>query len=198
MPALPPPRGRGFAPEEIEELPDDAILEQDLKSAPVHEEIVELGDDAIVGEVRGAHLPQPRTTVLQEYSSVVIADEARAVSGARRLVSDQTVVVRDRRQLMPDPRLVARRSQQDRRRERVLFVSASVLAAVLGTGLMLWLSGKWEGEEPSATGDPGSGSTVSPSPSQSAHSPGNQPASEESADLPRLSIDELPIARDPQ
>ena len=201
MPALPPSRRPGYLPEEVEELPDDAILEQDLSSAPAHEEIIELGHDAIVGEERGAHRPQPRTPVLQEYSSVVIAEEALEASGAAFPRGDKTVVVRDRRVLQSVADASTRKVGRARRRERALFVSAGLLAAVLGTSLVVWLS-----SESNSAGDvgpelpadavehaepvPAQGSSVE-SPEQ--ETPAGPPAQNAPPDPPRLSVDQLPI-----
>jgi hypothetical protein len=162
--ASPPTRGPGRAPglasgpgagpghgfEELEELPDDAIIEQDLQSAPTHpyqsrapfpvadEEIVELGEDVIVGEEHGAHPPQPRVPVLQEYSSVVIAESHR-VGDLAYLQGERTIVVRDRRALSTAATHTARIRQRGRR-ERVLVLSASIAVAVLGTSVVMWLS----------------------------------------------------------
>ena len=219
MPALPPSRGPGRAlPDEVEELPDDAILEQDLRSAPtqseptrprgvfLEEEIIELGQDAIVAEERSAHRPQPRTPVLQEYSSVVIAEEALEAAGHAPRVSDKTVVVRDRRPLASTPRIVEREVGRARRRERALFVSAGLLAALLGTGLVVWLSSGSDKVEPSET-LPAASAEASPEsaakrvtppeaePSEAAPER-DEPAEEtpENADPPRLSVDQLPLA----
>jgi hypothetical protein len=186
----------------VEELPDDAILEQDLRSAPAHEEIIELGHDAIVGEERGAHLPQPRTPVLQEYSSVVIADEALEASGAAFPRRDKTVVVRDRRVLHSVADASRRKIGRARRRERALFVSAGLLAALLGTGVVVWLSSESnsaedvnqelpaDGVEP-AEPTPAQG-TPADSPAQDA--PAEPTAQDEQPPPPRLSVDQLPIA----
>jgi hypothetical protein len=202
VPALPPSRRPGYAPEEVEELPDDAILEQDLRSAPAHEEIIELGHDAIVGEERGAHLPQPRTPVLQEYSSVVIADEALEASGAAFPRSDKTVVVRDRRVLQSVADASRRKISQARRRERALFVSAGLLAALLGTGVVVWLSSESNSTEDMSQEFPEDAvEPAEPIPAQdtSAEAPEQQApvepaAEEEQPEPPRLSIDQLPIA----
>jgi hypothetical protein len=186
----------------VEELPDDAILEQDLRSAPAHEEIIELGHDAIVGEERGAHRPQPRTPVLQEYSSVVIADEALQASGAAFPRSDKTVVVRDRRVLQSVADASRRKIGQARRRERVLFVSAGLLAAVLGTGVVVWLSSESSsGEDVSQEFPADAVEPAEPSPRQGTLAdPPEQPApaepqtEDEPPEPPRLSVDQLPIA----
>jgi hypothetical protein len=187
----------------VEELPDDAILEQDLRSAPAHEEIIELGHDAIVGEERGAHLPQPRTPVLQEYSSVVIADEALEAAGAGFPRRDKTVVVRDRRVLQSVADASRRKIDRARRRERALFVSAGLLAALLGTGVVVWLSSDSNGTEDvsqefpadavePATPIPAQGTPAEPPVQEEA--PAEPTAEDEQPEPPRLSIDQLPIA----
>jgi hypothetical protein len=200
VPALPPSRRLGYALEEVEELPDDAILEQDLRSAPAHEEIIELGHDAIVGEERGAHLPQPRTPVLQEYSSVVIADEALEASGAAFPRRDKTVVVRDRRVLQSVAEASRRKLSRARRRERALFVSAGLLAALLGTGVVVWLSSESNSTEDVSQEFPADAvEAAEPSPAEGTlDEPPEQEAPVEPAaedeQPPRLSIDQLPIA----
>ncbi len=148
MAASPPTPAPGL--EELEELPDDAIIEQELRSAPTHpyqsraplpvadEEIVELGPDVIVGEEHGAHRPQPRMPVLQEYSSVVIAESHRAPDSPYPQ-GERTIVVRDRRALATAAARAAA-VQQRGRRERVLVFSASIAVAVVGTSVAMWLS----------------------------------------------------------
>ncbi len=144
-PASGPGPGPGHGFEELEELSDDAIIEQDLGSAPTHpyqsrapfpvadEEIVELGADVIVGEEHGAHRPQPRMPVLQEYSSVVIAESHRAGELAYPQ-GERTIVIRDRRALSTAATREAVIHQRGRR-ERVLVFSASIAVAVLGTSV---------------------------------------------------------------
>ena len=192
-PAQGPGPGHGF--EELEELPDDAIIEQDLRSAPTHpyqsrapfpvadEEIVELGEDVIVGEEHGAHPPQPRVPVLQEYSSVVIAESHRAGDLAY-LQGERTIVVRDRRALSTAAARTAVIHQRGRR-ERVLVLSASIAVAVLGTSVVMWLSSEHSAEAEQVPA-PETAKRVTIEAEQ---------AQPEEREPPTVSVDELPVVQ---
>ncbi|MDQ2645706.1 MAG: hypothetical protein M3020_17960 [Myxococcota bacterium] len=197
MAASPPTPAPGI--EELEELPDDAIIEQDLRSAPTHpyqsrapfpvadEEIVELGPDVIVGEEHGAHRPQPRMPVLQEYSSVVIAESHRGSDSAYPQ-GERTIVVRDRRALAnAAPRTAV--VQQRGRRERVLVLSASVAVAVVGTSLAMWLSSGTSSAETEQLAAPVTAKRVT---IQAEQAEPEEPASAR-GEPPTVSIDELPV-----
>jgi hypothetical protein len=209
---VPQTRGTGY-PEELEELPEDAIVM--LKSSPyasapfnsaptnpripalapaVEDDIVELGQDVIVGEERGAHLPQPRTAVQQSNASVVI--NARSPSDSLFPQGEKTVVVRDRRKLEQYAAAVQGRNQHEqqklRRRERVMFFSAGIVAALLGTGVVAWLSAGTDqaGESPPAEvrtieGRAADVEATTVAPAERAT---------QKRDTPTVSIDQLPVA----
>ena len=178
--------------EELEKLPDDAIIEQDLKSAPARfyqppaansrpeEEIVELGPDVIVGEEHGAHRPQPRMPVLQEYSSVVIAEAYR--TGDPNPQGERTIVVRDRRALQTNPARAAAFPQRGRR-DRALVFSASIALAVVGTSFLMWLSSDRSSEEP-VEAAPATAKRVTIEAER---------AESEQPEPPTVSVEELPI-----
>jgi len=184
--------------EELEELPDDAIIEQDLRSAPTHpyqsrapfsvpdEEIVELGQDVIVGEEHGAHRPQPRMPVLQEYSSVVIAESHRGDAAYPQ--GERTIVVRDRRALATAAAQAAVLHRRGRR-ERALVLSASIAVAVLGTSVVMWLSSgpTPEAEHEAPRSSPATRITIE---AEQAESEPNTPEPEEP---PTVSVDQLPV-----
>lgn len=180
-------------------MPDDAIIEEDLRSAPTHpyqsrapfpvadEEIVELGADVIVGEEHGAHRPQPRMPVLQEYSSVVIAESHRAGDAAYPQ-GERTIVVRDRRALA---NAAARATQIHRRgrRDRALVLSASIAVAVLGTSVAVWLSSGHGEAEPVAAPAAAKRVTIE---AEQAEPEEQAPARGEP---PTVSVDQLPVVQ---
>lgn len=212
-------RSRARHPEELEELPEDAI--EILKSSPyasppaeraawapaesaafhsaptnpripalapavVEDEIVELGQDAIVGEERGAHLPQPRTAVVQSQSSIVI--NARSPGDSPFSHGEKTVVVRDRRKLEQYAATAPQKQKASRGRERVLYFSAGIVAALLGTGLAAWLrSASDAGGEQVEVRVPvvGAPATTADSPSEGRAEPKAGPR--------RVSLEELPV-----
>jgi hypothetical protein len=192
-PGLAPGPGHGF--EELEELSDDAIIEQDLGSAPTHpyqsrapfpvadEDVVELGQEAIVGEEHGAHRPQPRMPVLQEYSSVVIA-ESRGAGDVAYPQGERTIVVRDRRALATAAARAAVIHQRGRR-ERVLVLSASIAVAVLGTSVVMWLSSGHSSEAEQVPA-PATAKRVTIDAEQ---------AEPEEREPPTVSVDQLPVVQ---
>jgi hypothetical protein len=208
---LPSRRGAGHeAPEELEELPDDAIVllkssphnSAPYQSAPEHplveqlspavdddDEIIELGNDAIVGEGRAAHRPQPRTPVLQSNASIVI--NARNLGDSLFPRGEKTIVVRDRRALEgvasrnPQPNL------KQRRRERALYFSAGIIAALLGIGFVTWLRAGTKNSAESQRAE-ALVSGVETRPVRAA--PSESPAQPRLDSTPRVSVDELPVA----
>jgi hypothetical protein len=210
---LPPTRGAAYeVPEELEELPEDAIIL--LRSSPHHsapdqsvperspiellspaveddDEIIELGEDAIVGEGRGAHRPQPRTPVVQSQASIVI--NARNAGDSPYPRGEKTVVIRDRRMLDGSVRRTQALKPEQRGRERALYFSAGIVAALLGTGVVAWLSSE-------ARDAAGSRQSESPtigresSTRQAAPSESERESRTRAEGTPRVSIDELPVA----
>ena len=199
MAASPPTPASGF--EELEELPDDAIIEQDLRSAPTHpyqsrapfavpdDEIIELGQEAIVGEEHGAHRPQPRVPVLQEYSSVVIADSHRTGDSAYPQ-GERTIVVRDRRALAAASAQAATLHRRGRR-ERALVLSASIAVAVVGTSVLMWLSSGHEDVEADPFTPPAEAKRVTIEAVQA----GPEEAAPARGETPTVSVDQLPVVQ---
>jgi hypothetical protein len=154
------------------------------------EEIVELGQDVIVGEEREAHRPQPRTKVLESYASIVIA-ESQDPGETPFPSGEKTVVVRDRRALVDPRRFVKAKAQPSKRREQLLFVSASVLAAVLGMVLVAWLTG-----EPQADDEPVEALMKEASPSKAAEpTTARGERAPVASETPEVKLEELPIEK---
>lgn len=205
-------------PEELEELPEDAIVmlkSSPYASAPLHgspepsgafhsaptnpripalapaveDEIVELGPDVIVGEGLEAHLPQPRTAVVPSQPSIVI--NARNLADAVSGYGEKTVVVRDRRKIGQYVAAATHgRNLKQRRRERALFFSAGIVAALLGTGVVAWLSSGWDTENSAGPArEPVAGTRTI-----TVVAPRAAAGSEEESGTPTVSIDELPVS----
>ncbi len=84
----------------------------DRPRQPSDEELEELSDDVIVAQESLIHVPQPRANVATDHPSVVIAESvaspARPTVRTRR-TTEQTVVIRDRRQLERTRRAISER-----------------------------------------------------------------------------------------
>lgn len=120
------------------------------------EDLEELGDDAIISQQTGLHLPRPRANVSEESRSVVITDhpperrdtEPRRVA-PRRSSAEATLVIRDRRAL-EDMRSQFRRARAKKlngRRGLYLWGALGVAAFVLG-GVVAFLATSSEPASP--------------------------------------------------
>jgi hypothetical protein len=106
-------------------------------------ELEELGDDVIIAQETGAHAPQRRVNVTTDHPSVVIAEPPRAYPSeglpgvpAGRARMEQTVVIRDRKQLEIMRRAMTRQRHKKPRVERktVYLVAVAALASLaMGT-----------------------------------------------------------------
>jgi hypothetical protein len=195
----------------LEELPDDAIIEQDLRSAPTHpyqsrapfvapssdDEIVELGQDVIVGEEIAAHRPQPRVPLRHEHSSVVISEphQLQDLEDAVHHSTERTIVVRDRRALSATvvrPSLPHRLPHRPGRHDRALVISASIALGVVVTSLVMWLSSNRseESEELAVPPVEGRGHLDAERSQPGEPEPGH-------GGPPAVSVEELPVVRQP-
>ena len=105
------------------------------------EHLEELGDDAIISQQTGLHLPKPRANVSEESRSVVITDhpperrdtEPRRVA-PRRSSAEATLVIRDRRALeeMRAQFHRDRAKKADSRRGLYVWAALGVVAFLLG------------------------------------------------------------------
>lgn len=160
------------------------------------EQLEELGDDAIIAQQQGAHVPKPRVQVTEEARSIVISDHpphassapARSASSRSKRRSERTektVVIRDRRQLEELRREMAKRpvppTVPTPARSGILLWVIVGLAAFLTGGLVALFATR----EPAVDVAPLPVSSSPPSPSPLA------PPS--AAEPPSVSIDELPI-----
>jgi hypothetical protein len=157
----------------------------------------ELGDDAIIAQQQGAHVPKPRVQVTEEARSIVISEHPAPGShppsapkipkdsGRRRSErTEKTVVIRDRRQLEELRRQMTQHAAPKPPASRgvVLWVIVGV-AAFLAGGLAALLATRDE----SATSEQGT-----PAPSGAA---APKAAATTTSEPPSVSIDELPIER---
>ena len=114
----------------------------DRPRPPSDEELEELPDDVIVAQESLIHLPQPRANVATNQPTVVIAESvaspARPTVRIRR-THEQTVVIRDRRNLDLTRRAVSERQQLKPKPRRVepktlyLLALAAVGSLLVGT-----------------------------------------------------------------
>jgi hypothetical protein len=116
---------------------------RDRERQPSDEELEELGDDVIIAQETGAHAPQRRVNVTTDHPSVVISEPPRAYSTsatppqrARRERMEQTVVIRDRKQLERMRRDMTRQHRKKRgveKRTMYLVAIAAVASLAMGT-----------------------------------------------------------------
>jgi hypothetical protein len=161
------------------------------------EELEELGDDAIIAQQQGAHVPKPRVQVTEEARSIVISDHPAAGSNppsAPKIPADppvkkrserteKTVVIRDRRQIDELRREMAKRKPKPApapRKGLLLWVIVG-LAAFLTGGLVALFATR-EDNSAGALGKPAASDMVQPS-----------AAPLLTAEPPAVSIDQLPI-----
>jgi hypothetical protein len=94
----------------------------DRPRQPSDEELEELSDDVIVAQESLIHVPQPRANVATDHPSVVIAESVvspRRPTLRTRRTTEQTVVIRDRRQLERARQAISERRQQGQKARRV-------------------------------------------------------------------------------
>jgi hypothetical protein len=182
----------------VSRVPPRASGGSDLPGAEELEQLEELGDDAIIAQQQGAHVPKPRVQVTEEARSIVISDHpgslppsaskipAKPPTRKRSERTEKTVVIRDRRQIEELRREMAKRkpaaAAAPSPRQGVLLWVIVGVAAFLTGGLVALFATRNDAGVP-ATSAP----TVSvevPAPSVAPAVP-NEP--------PSVSIDQLPI-----
>lgn len=165
------------------------------------EQLEELGDDAIIAQQQGAHVPKPRAQVTEEARSIVISDhppggpnppvspKIPAEKGQKRRSerTEKTVVIRDRRQIDELRREMAKRKPKptpmpgpEAGRGLLLWVIVGVVAFL--TGGLVALFATRDDAASAAGAKPASSETAAPSAAPVA-----------TALPPSVSIDELPI-----
>jgi hypothetical protein len=183
----------------VSRVPPHASGGPGLPRADELEELEELGDDAIIAQQQGAHVPKPRVQVTEEARSIVISEHPAprgpgsnppsalkiptdSASRKRSDRTEKTVVIRDRRQIEELRREIAKRrppAKVEPTKGLLLWVIVGVAAFL--TGGLVALFATRDGAA-SASAKP----TVSAPPTPSvAPIPPTEP--------PSVSIDELPI-----
>ena len=181
----------------VSRVPPHASGGSDLPGAEELEELEELGDDAIIAQQQGAHVPKPRVQVTEEARSIVISDHpapgsnppvgpkipANEPSKKRSDRTEKTVVIRDRRQIDELRREIAKRKPKpapEPTQGVLLWVIVGVAAFLTG-GLVALLATR-EDSPSSNFAKP----VTSDLPAASA-------APAVTVEPPKFSIDELPI-----
>jgi hypothetical protein len=123
----------------VSRVPPHASGGSGLPGAEDLEQLEELGDDAIIAQQQGAHVPKPRAQVTEEARSIVISEHpapgsnppsapkipAERSTKKRSERTEKTVVIRDRRQIEELRRQMAKRRPP--------------AAAPSSNGLLLWV-----------------------------------------------------------
>ena len=182
-------------------VPPNASGGPDLPRAEELEQLEELGDDAIIAQQQGAHVPKPRVQVTEEARSIVISEHPAAgarpgskppsspkipaeSSGKKRSDrTEKTVVIRDRRQIEELRREMAKRkppAPPPPTKGVLLWVIVGVAAFLTG-GLVALFATRDDSSDAAAPAP-----TISVAPQVSA-----VPAAP--TEPPSVSIDELPI-----
>lgn len=181
----------------VSRVPPHASGGPDLPRADELEQLEELGDDAIIAQQQGAHVPKPRVQVTEEARSIVISEHPApgshppsapkipADSGTKKRSdrTEKTVVIRDRRQIEELRREMAKRRpvpQPAPTNGLLLWVIVGVAAFLTG-GLVALFATR---DDSSATAAPAPAVSALPSPSVAPVAPSEPPS---------VSIDELPI-----
>lgn len=117
--------------------------DRDRDRQPSESELEELGDEVIIAQETGAHAPQRRVNVTTDQPTVMISEPPPAHASnrlptyrTRRERTEQTVVIRDRKQLEKIRREMTRqhRKQSGIERRTVYLVAAAALASLaMGT-----------------------------------------------------------------
>jgi hypothetical protein len=119
--------------------------DRDRERQPSDAELEELGDDVIIAQETGAHAPQRRVNVTTDHPSVVISEpppvhpsKGLPTYRTRRERTEQTVVIRDRKQLAKMRREMTRQPRQKRGVERkTVWLVAFAALASLATGTLI-------------------------------------------------------------
>jgi hypothetical protein len=190
----------------VSRVPPHASPGSDPPGADELEQLEELGDDAIIAQQQGAHVPKPRAQVTEDARSIVISDHPSAGSNppsapkipADRAVkkrserTEKTVVIRDRRQIDELRREMAKRQPKPTQKPKpalasnqglLLWAVVGVAAFLIG-GLVALLATRHD-----------SASDTSDAPAKPAVSEVTVPSAAPvtTAEPPSVSIDELPI-----
>jgi hypothetical protein len=162
---------------------------------PRDEELEELGDEVILAQESAVHVPQPRQNVTTDHPTVVISEPEH--TGGKRLptmrtprceASEQTVVIRDRRQLDKMRKAISDRQQLKQPSRGVetktlyLLVAAALLSLVVGTLIAAFVDSRQDTPDLA-----GSGSAAAPAPPPS--------AATTAAPLDTIDLDSLPVDR---
>jgi hypothetical protein len=178
----------------VSRVPPHASSGSPLPRADELEQLEELGDDAIIAQQQGAHVPKPRAQVTEDARSIVIADHAppggnspaaaAEPAAKRRERTEKTVVIRDRRQIDELRREMAKRKPKPKRAEPkqgvFLWVVVGVAAFLTGGLVALFATREDEPLAPQA-----------PSIATERAAPAATPTA--TTEPPSVSIDELPI-----
>jgi hypothetical protein len=181
----------------VSRVPPHASGGSDLSGAEELEQLEELGDDAIIAQQQGAHVPKPRAQVTEEARSIVISDHPAPGSNPpvtpqipadqphkkRSERTEKTVVIRDRRQIDELRREIAKRKPKpapEPTQGVLLWVIVGVAAFLTG-GLVALLATREDAAVKSVAVP-----VTSDLPAQSA-------APAVTVEPPKVSIDELPI-----
>jgi hypothetical protein len=186
----------------VSRVPPPPLAGKDLRAVPAPEpeeleQLEELGDDAIIAQQQGAHVPKPRAHVTEEARSVVISDHPLQGSppssapdlphhrASKRERSEKTVVIRDRKKIDELRREIERRKPKPAAVMPGvwLWVVVGVAAFLMGGLVALFATHEEE-------------SAVAPVPSAAQQAPLAPPESRGSGDPPSVSIDELPLEGD--
>jgi hypothetical protein len=182
----------------VSRVPPRASGGSDLPRAEELEQLEELGDDAIIAQQQGAHVPKPRVQVTEEARSIVISEHpapgsipasapkipGKAGSRKRSERTEKTVVIRDRRQIEELRREMAKRkpvAAPPPRQGVLLWVIVGVAAFLTGGLVALFATREDEGV-PATT-----------APAVSAEVPAPSVAPVTPTEPPSVSIDQLPI-----
>jgi hypothetical protein len=186
----------------VSRVPPRASGGSDLPGAEELEQLEELGDDAIIAQQQGAHVPKPRAQVTEEARSIVISEHpapglsppsapkipVKPQSRKRSERTEKTVVIRDRRQIEELRREMEKRKpvatpSPSQGQGLMLWVIVGVAAFLTG-GLVALLATRDEGDVPAAPAPTVSAAGSTPAPSVAPVAP---------AEPPSVSIDQLPI-----
>jgi hypothetical protein len=178
----------------VSRVPPHASGGSDLPRADELEQLEELGDDAIIAQQQGAHVPKPRVQVTEEARSIVISEPPvtgpafpsapKPPTKKRSDRTEKTVVIRDRRQVEELRREMAKHRPKPApapgNKGLLLWVVVGVAAFLLGGLVALF-----------ATRDDNTAATSAPPIRSALPPPPSAPAAP--TEPPSVSIDELPI-----
>lgn len=167
----------------------------------------ELGDDAIVAQQTGAHVPQRRVKVQVESRSVVVSEATpapdRELEKYDHRSNDPTVVVRDRRkrsQLLDDVDVPFKKKRANWG-ARVVWLLAAVAAFGVG-GLISVIRGSVPAAAPSSA--PAVPAPPATTPAAETAAPPSRDIPQEAASakaqpaVPAVDLDQLPVERRPR